>query len=67
MKTIKDLNNKIAYRAVKVLYLILITAFTIISTVYIYDDSIYYPMDENRTRITCKNIEEQKDIRRSDY
>lgn len=67
MKTIKDLNSKMFYRAIKVLYFFIVAGLLIISTLYLYEDNKYYPMDYSQSRITCKIVDVQRDITKSDY
>lgn len=54
-KTISQLNSKMWYRSIKVAYIILILSIFTLGILLAYDGSIHYPMNYDKTRITCKS------------
>lgn len=68
MKTITELNNKILYRLVKIIYFLILLVVIIVTTKIIYERSLFYPYNETKTAITCINNKyERFDINKSKY
>lgn len=55
------------YRLIEALYFFVLIGVLIFSTKFFCEDSIYYPMDYDQTRISCNNNGEYFDIKKSQY
>lgn len=68
METIGELNKKIWYRLVKIIYFVVLLVLIVKIGSIIYDRSIIYPYNETKTAITCaNNAEKRVDIDKSIY
>ena len=68
MKTIEELNKKIAYRLIKIIYFVVLLGILLkVGSIY-YDQSIIYPYNETKTAITCLNNRDNRvNINKSSY
>lgn len=67
METIQDLNKKIWYRILKVLFGAIIL-YVLGSGIFgAYNEAIHHPYDESWTRISCARGDNQIDIKKSKY
>src|SRR3989344_5350847 len=68
METIEELNKKVVYRLIKIIYFIaLLVVILKIGSIF-YDKSIVYPYNETKTAITCLNNRDNRvDINKSTY
>ena len=67
MQTIENLNKKIWYRIVKVLYFGIFFFVLLIGGMSIYDETTYYPYNENETHISCTGSYDGVNIKKSIY
>lgn len=67
MNTLHELNQKIWYRVVKVLYIGSFIIFLLLSIGLIYENSSTYPYNEKKTRITCVQVKIAEEINKSSY
>lgn len=68
METIQELNKKVIYRLIKIIYFVALFAVILKVGSVVYDKSIIYPYNETKTAITCLNDRDNRiDIDKGTY